>query len=301
MESDPRRRQLRRLRRAINEAFTGVWATIFGLGSRSGPTPAPALGGGRRVLILAPHPDDEVAGCAGAITLHRRAGDEVTVAWVTDGRRSRALGLDADETARHRRLEAEEAAHRLDVKFLWLGFPEGDWRHGTLVERLGELLDDFRPNLLYAPGWVDFHPEHLAVASALAVALGERESRVEQLRIYPVQVPLTPLVANRALPIEEVEEVIRQAFAAYPSQLGSLQRCLRMRRYAARQHRLGRLVEEFFELSVERYCDLHLDCSSSPASPFRSLRYDAWSDPLAYLLGATQRRRWLATNRKATG
>jgi len=294
--------QLRRLRRAINEAFTVLWAALFGLGFGPRLTPAPELGGGRRVLVLAPHPDDEVAGCAGAIALHRRAGDAVMVAWVTDGRRSRALGLGADQTADRRRLEAVEAARRLDVESRWLGFAEGEWSHRALVEKLGELFDEARPTLLYAPGRVDFHPEHLAVARALAEALGGGGSSVEQLRIYPVQVPLTPRVANRALSVEEVEEVIQQAFAAYPSQLGSLQRCWRMRRYAARQHRLGGLlVEEFFELSSERYVELHRDCAGSPTSPFRSLRYDAWSDPLAYLRGAAERHRWLAASPRPRG
>ena len=37
------------------------------------------------VLVLAPHPDDEVFGCAGAIMRHIAAGDPVTVLILTDG------------------------------------------------------------------------------------------------------------------------------------------------------------------------------------------------------------------------
>ena len=40
---------------------------------------------GTRILVLAPHPDDEVFGCAGAIMRHVAAGDSVRVAVVTDG------------------------------------------------------------------------------------------------------------------------------------------------------------------------------------------------------------------------
>lgn len=39
-----------------------------------------------RVLVLAPHPDDEVFGCGGAIMQHLAQGDEVTVIILTDGR-----------------------------------------------------------------------------------------------------------------------------------------------------------------------------------------------------------------------
>jgi LmbE family N-acetylglucosaminyl deacetylase len=38
-----------------------------------------------RVLVFAPHPDDEVLGCGGALALHARRGDHVRVVVVSDG------------------------------------------------------------------------------------------------------------------------------------------------------------------------------------------------------------------------
>ena len=40
---------------------------------------------GARALVLAPHPDDEVFGCAGAIMRHVAAGEQVKVHILTDG------------------------------------------------------------------------------------------------------------------------------------------------------------------------------------------------------------------------
>src|SRR5688500_13357690 len=68
------------------------WVRGAGQPPSAATRPRPcASPGGLRVLVVAPHPDDEVAGCAGTILLHRGAGDAVTVLKATDGRRSRAL------------------------------------------------------------------------------------------------------------------------------------------------------------------------------------------------------------------
>ncbi|MCH2105723.1 MAG: PIG-L family deacetylase, partial [Planctomycetes bacterium] len=38
-----------------------------------------------RVLVIAPHADDEVLGCGGTLTRHIERGDEVEVLVLTDG------------------------------------------------------------------------------------------------------------------------------------------------------------------------------------------------------------------------
>src|SRR6478735_4929719 len=65
--------------------------------------------GGDRILVLAPHPDDETLGCGGIIPLHLRAGHDVRIAIVTDGRLSRAGGLDAETMVAVRAREAQNA------------------------------------------------------------------------------------------------------------------------------------------------------------------------------------------------
>src|SRR5687767_8694767 len=61
--------------------------------------------GGQRVIVIAPHPDDEAIACSGTILLHARSGDDVVVVIATDGRLSRAART-PDDVAVLRKNEA---------------------------------------------------------------------------------------------------------------------------------------------------------------------------------------------------
>ena len=63
------------------------------------------------VLVLAPHPDDEVLGCGGTICRHVAAGDSVTVLVATRGTRE----LYSDEGVERVRAEARKAHQILGV------------------------------------------------------------------------------------------------------------------------------------------------------------------------------------------
>ncbi len=293
------------LKRVVQGTFEGLWSAGFRvLGHLRHDSPAIwSSPGGRRILVVAPHPDDEVAGCGGAILAHRRCGDRVRVVVATDGRRSRALGFAPERMAATRRAEMEESASCLDVELDWIGVPEGEWQPRDLEDRLARVLRQYRPDAVYAPSRIDFHPEHLKVARALARSLvlcmrganvldtdsGSR-SRPE-LRIYAIQVPLTPMLSNVIVPVDTSEPRLAGAFAAHHSQLGSLEPSLRHRRYLGRLYGLGG-AEELWRLSAGQYHRLHRDPPRrSPGRTFRGLRYYAWSDPLAYLRGLAERRR----------
>ncbi len=279
----------------VQGTFEGLWSAGFrALGRLLRPRPEIwSSPGGRRVLVVAPHPDDEVAGCAGAILAHRRCGDRVRVSVATDGRRSRALGLAPERMAATRRAEMEDAAACLDIDLDWIGMPEGEWQQHDLEDRLAQVLRRYRPDTIYAPSRVDFHPEHEKVARALAGALAtdcESPSPAE-LRIYSIQVPLTPILSNLIVPVDQPEPRLDKALAAHRSQLGSLEPCRRHRRYLGRLHGLGD-AEELWRLTAEQYQRLHRDPPRRPPGRiFRGLRYYAWSDPLAYLRGLGERRR----------
>lgn len=279
---------------------TACWATGFSLVGRfRHPTEEWRTTGGERVLVIAPHPDDELAGCGGVILLHLLAGDSVAVVYATDGRQSRSGGLEPDAMALTREAEAAEALAALGVSERhWVGLKEGHWQGGELAPALTRILTFHDPSIVYAPSRVDFHPEHDRVARVLA-CLPALQS-VRTVRVYQVQVPLTRLLANLVTPIAPVWGRFESAVACYRSQQGSLRGPLRLKEYAGRAHRVRGPAEEFWEMSPSAYTALHTDDSMAfEDRTFRGLRLRSITDPLAFAVGRGTRRRLLAAARRS--
>jgi LmbE family N-acetylglucosaminyl deacetylase len=294
------RQQLRQLKRGANfalERLCSLGFAAFGRIRRSQPARWSSTGG-RSVLVVAPHPDDEAIGCVGTILLHILAGDAVRIAIATDGRRSTALP-DPQQMALQRQHEARAAANLMGVEQLaWLGLPEGDCSAAALQHSLQALLRDLQPDLIYAPSRIDFHPEHWKVAHALALALAA-EVTAPTLRIYQIQVPLTARICNLVADVSSVAEHSRSVLGAYTSQQGTIQGTLRLRRYGAILHGFRAHAEEFWELTSRRYIELHHTTPREWPAVFRGLRSFSLSDPLAYLAGRAERRRLRAVTDSA--
>jgi LmbE family N-acetylglucosaminyl deacetylase len=289
------RSALRPLKLATAHAVERLWGVGFSARARMVRPDAArwTSSGGQKILIVAPHPDDEAIGCVGTMLLHVASGDRVCVAIATDGRRSGAIA-DPILMSLQRRREAGDAAQLMRLERMeWMGFPEGEWAITALRDSLKDLIDEVMPDIVYAPSRIDFHPEHFKVAHALALALAElpiRSGHDLTVRIYPVQVPLTSLMSNLVADISALIPQCEAVLRAYVSQAGSVQCAYRQRRYSARRHRLAAQAEEFWELSVSEYVALHRSSPRHWPRPFRGLRSFAFTDPLAYLVGSRQRR-----------
>lgn len=287
---------LRPIKAAMGHAVEAVWRLAFATAARVVRSDAKRLipTGSDRVLIVAPHPDDEAMGCVGTVLLHVRSGDRVCIAVATDGRQSKVIA-DPVEMALQRRREACTAARLMQVERLELiGLPEGEWSVSQLQASLRALIEEIEPGVIYAPSRIDFHPEHFKVAHALALALAAisapRTNDI-RIRVYQVQVPLNPLMSNVVTDVSAVLSDYEAVLRAYESQAGSIRSAYRQRRYSASLHRIAGQAEEFWELSAQRYAAVHAESPARWPDVFRGLRDFPLSDPLAYLAGMNERRR----------
>ena len=73
-----------------------------------------------KVMVFAPHPDDDIIGCGGSIARHIYQGEQVAIVYLTSGEAG-SLRCDASRLAALRENEAQQAAQLLgtsDLTFL---------------------------------------------------------------------------------------------------------------------------------------------------------------------------------------
>lgn len=165
------------------------------------------------MLVLAPHPDDEVFGCGGAILRHVTNGQAVRVDILTDGAYQRT-----PEYAAGRRLESRQAATILgygEPTFWGLGDRELEYGE-TLVQRIVDAIAAFGATQVFAPSIYEMHPDHRMLGIA-AIEAARRAPTVSELVMYEVGVPM--LRPSILLDISDLQERKRQAMSCFASQL----------------------------------------------------------------------------------
>lgn len=170
-----------------------------------------------RALVFAPHPDDEVFGCGGAIIRHVQQQDTVKVVIVTDGDFPVNESQNYPGYAPARRQESIEAAKVLGYgKPQYLGYPdrsvEADER---MITHFLEIITDFNPQCIYLPSDLEIHPDHLAVYHAVVKSVG-RFPENPDLYFYEIGSPLEP---NLLLDITDIQEQLEMAMNCFTSQL----------------------------------------------------------------------------------
>lgn len=154
------------------------------------PCPLPVeldLSQARRVLVFAPHPDDETLGCGG--TLARLSAQcAIKVVLVTDG--SGAGGLPAG-AAQTRQQEFARALGLLGVvDWECLQQPDGDFRaNSALAQRVQEILHAHQPNWVFLPSPLDYHRDHIRI-SDFVEAICRKVAGIEQLLFYEIWAPV---------------------------------------------------------------------------------------------------------------
>ena len=184
----------------------------------------------RRIVVVAPHPDDEVLGCGGILAAAAERGNPVALIAVTDGEACfpASLNYTAQQLAATRRAESMEALRRLGLRpteITRLGLPDsGVKKHALLLaQRLQYLL---RPDDIVITTWrCDGHSDHDTVGRIAAEVTEAKGATLLEVPIWAWHAPskeqarVLCVNAKRIALTTRWEVRKKYALAAYASQL----------------------------------------------------------------------------------
>lgn len=120
-----------------------------------------------KILVIAPHNDDEILGVGGTMAKYAKAGHEVIVCEVTAGNLK-------DEMVQIQKREAIASHELLGVKTVFMDLPVVGLREMTTKELNKAFLDvvtKIEPDVVFIPHKGDMHIDHRMVVDAAMVAL----------------------------------------------------------------------------------------------------------------------------------
>lgn len=177
-----------------------------------------------KVVVFAPHNDDEVLGVGGTLAKHINNGDEVYVIVVTAGK----------DTKRLRNIQKEAlAAHEvLGVKeTVFIGLPVIELVHVPVKEinkRIADEIQAIKPQVVYLPYSGDMHIDHKVTTNSAMVALRPVDlPSIKEIYMYETLSETgwhTPTIDNTFIPnvwidITSTFEQKIDAMQCYKSQL----------------------------------------------------------------------------------
>ncbi len=140
------------------------------------------------VLVLAPHPDDEIIGPGASMVAHVEAGAQVTVLYLTDGggtENERQSQIDI------RQAEAKRVGQDLGVQqIFWDELDTKLTNRASTVARMAALLGELKPAHVYTPSPFDTHFDHFATNQILVDALGIQTELEPTIYGYEVWDPI---------------------------------------------------------------------------------------------------------------
>jgi len=179
-----------------------------------------------KVLVIAPHPDDDVLGCGSTIAKHSKDGDEVHICYITE-----AYTPDWSlEFITERPRQIERANHILGVAYWhFCHFPSvllDTIPKKDIYTKMRVLINKVEPEIVYIPHKGDVNQDHQIVYQcALSATRPEPNSSIKRVLSYEVlsetnwgdgfypnvYVDITDTLELKLLAMQEYKEEMKQA------------------------------------------------------------------------------------------
>jgi len=176
------------------------------------------------ILVLSPHPDDEILGCGGSIINRIREGNSVHIAYLSLGENA-SPSIKPTELGTVRKMEAVAAAGLLGVKsdrLHFINIPDGNIEPSDLesMKKIMRLIRNLKPTIAYLPhaneSSYDHRQAHDLCMRAIAMApsnnykeAGDVPWWIETVLAYEVWTPIQNFQYT-----EDITSVIDEKIAA---------------------------------------------------------------------------------------
>jgi N-acetylglucosamine malate deacetylase 1 len=150
---------------------------------------------GKKILVVAAHPDDEILGCGGTMAMHSKNGDSVYVLILGEGITSRDIKRDRkkrDKEIKELR-RSIEAANKIvgTMRTFLYDFPDNRFDSVPLldiIKVIEKVKNEVMPDIVYTHHHGDLNIDHRLTVHALLTAC--RPLKVESVKeIYSFEVP----------------------------------------------------------------------------------------------------------------
>jgi N-acetylglucosamine malate deacetylase 1 len=214
---------------------------------------------GASVLIVAPHQDDEIIGCGGALALQVRSGKKASIVILQDGADGHEeLGTTREAQRDMRNEESRQAAALLELD------PPRFLNHARLaesvpqaVEELKKLLTEQKIDAVFTPFVLDGHPDHRTANYILAAALNSVswDVRILCYEVWGLLIPNVLVIIDDV--IEKKLDMLR-CFTFANKALDYVHTTKGLNMYRSRLLGAGecRYAECFFELPRQEFIEL---------------------------------------------
>ncbi len=140
----------------------------------------------KKILAIAPHPDDETLGCGATLLRHIANGDEVH--WLIATEITKDIGFSAEQVAK-RNSEIEKVGKAYGFHDVHrAGFPTmrlDNVGKLPLIEAISSVVREIKPDTLYIPYRNDAHSDHAAVFDAsVACSKSFRYPTIRSICVY---------------------------------------------------------------------------------------------------------------------
>jgi LmbE family N-acetylglucosaminyl deacetylase len=211
----------------------------------------------QQVLIIAPHPDDEVIGCSGFIQNCVENDCLITVVFITNENDRSIVKPNLVNNENIRLKEAREAKKILKYQnIIFLNYLERGLADEAEKDRLSGQIEEFliknHFDIILIPNYNDMHPDHRHVCESSFKALLESQIEAE-VYLYEIW---GPCLANRFILLsDQKRENKMKAMGCYQSQIDSVDY------FKIIEHINSIRVNDFFGfIENEKYAIDHLEC-----------------------------------------